>query len=213
MADETPGPDDKNTTKPPVSDEYKRLKDDLFGDLDDIEDEKAEDTVESLRAEKEALQQQVITLTGVVTAAQADNRTLLNRVEEAKQATKREAEKFERDRKFALEKFVKDVLPVIDTLELGLAAIPQKERETDPKFKKLAEGVEKTISQMTEVFNKYGIKAINPINEAFDANKHEILATVPVDGVEPETVVEVKKKGYEIEGRVIRPAQVFVTPF
>lgn len=213
MADETPGPEDKNPATPPVSDEFKKLKDDLFGDLDDLEDEKAEDTIDSLRAEKAALQQQVVTLTGVVTSAQADNRTLMNRIEETKQAAKREAEKFERDKKFALEKFIKDVLPVIDTLELGLAAIPQKERDTDPKFKKLAEGVEKTVAQMTDVFNKYGIKVINPINQEFDANKHEILGTMEVDGVDPETVVKVGKKGYEIEGRVIRPAQVFVTPF
>jgi molecular chaperone GrpE len=104
------------------------------------------------------------------------------------------------------------VLPVVDTLELGLNSIPKAARESDPKFAKLAEGVEKTLGQLTAVFNKFGIREINPINQAFDENKHEAITMIDRPDVEPETVVQVAQKGYEIEGRVIRPAKVIVTP-
>lgn len=190
------------------AEEHKRKMAELFGDIED----ESEDTVESLRAEKAALLQQVATLTQTVSRSQADNLTLSRSATEAKASLARAEAKFEQDKKFAVEKFVKEVLPVVDTLELGLNSIPKAARESDPKFAKLAEGVEKTLGQLTAVFNKFGIREINPINQAFDENKHEAITMIDRPDVEPETVVQVAQKGYEIEGRVIRPAKVIVTP-
>lgn len=185
-------------------------REELFGDI--LDDDAPADTIESLRAERDALQLQFVQVSGRVGALQQDSLAARNKLEEAQKSLQRAEAKFEQDKKFAIEKFVRDVLPVIDTLELGLNAIPQKDRETDPKFSKLAEGVEKTINQLASVFNKYGIKQINPMGEEFDASKHEALATQPKDGVDPETVIAVAQKGYEIEGRLIRPAKVIITP-
>lgn len=209
----TANPVANDTPKSPEADAESKAHADkmaeLFGDLDDGDEE---ETIEDVRAERDALLQQVADLTSRLGRTQQDNLALHNKAEEAKKIITRTEEKFENDKKFAIEKFVKEVLPVVDTLELGLQSIPQKDREADPKFGKLAEGVEKTLSQLTNVFNKFGIKQINPINEEFDANKHEALATQPKPDTDPETVIHVAQKGYEIEGRLIRPAKVIVTP-
>lgn len=213
MSDDVLGPDgNKNEPKKPVNQAHEDKMRELFGDLEEFDDERPTDTVESLRAERDELTQKVIQLSSLLNNSQTDNLTLSRKAEEMKQSVGRAEEKFERDKKYALEKFIKDVLPVIDTLELGLNAISQKDRDADPKFKKLAEGVEKTIAQLTGVFNKYGIREINPVNQAFDENKHEVITTRLCEDVEPETVVQVTQKGYEIEGRLIRPAKVIVTP-
>lgn len=193
--------------------ERKRKRDaELFGDILDEDGTIPADTIESLRAERDDLQQKFIQMSSRIGTLQQDSAQARTRLEEANKALTRAEAKFEQDKKFAIEKFVKDVLPVIDTLELGLNAIAPKDRESDPKFAKLAEGVEKTITQLTQVFNKFGIKQINPMGEEFDPAKHEALAVQPKDGTDPETVIQVAQKGYEIEGRIIRPAKVIITP-
>lgn len=193
----------------PEADAHAKKMAELFGDLDD---DAGEETIDDVRAERDELQQKLADMASRMSRMQQDNLALHQKAEEAKKIITRTEEKFENDKKFAIEKFVKEVLPVIDTLELGVGSIPAKEREADPKFDKLADGIEKTLGQFAAVFNKFGIKQINPINEEFDANKHEALAAQPKDGVDPETVTHVAQKGYEIEGRLIRPAKVIVTP-
>lgn len=190
----------------------RRRREELFGDILDEEGNAPVETIESLRAERDEYQRQFIQASSRLGALQQDSLAARNKYEEAQKSLQRAEAKFEQDKKFAIEKFVKEVLPVIDTLELGLQAIPQKDRDNDPKFARLAEGVEKTIKQLTSVFNKFGIKQIDPIGEEFDADKHEALAVQDKDGAEPETVIQVAQKGYEIEGRLIRPAKVIITP-
>jgi len=203
-ANNTPSPETD-----PEAEAHARKMAELFGDLDD---EGAEETIDDIRAERDELRQKLVEVTQRLGRSQQDNLALHQKAEEAKKIIARTEEKFENDKKFAVEKFVKEILPVIDTLELGVGSIPAKDREADPKFDKLADGVEKTLNQLAGVFNKFGIKQINPINEEFDANKHEALATQPRPDTEPETVIHVAQKGYEIQGRLIRPAKVIVTP-
>lgn len=114
-------------------------------------------------------------------------------------------------KEFAIEKFVKEFLPVLDTLELGINSIPQEQRASDPKLDKVITGFEKVLSgQLTAVFNKFGIKEINPKDEAFYPNKHEALSTANDPDVDSDIVVKVAQKGYELNGRIIRPAKVVV---
>ena len=201
-------PADQKPETDPAADAHAKKMADLFGDLDDD----GAETIDDIRAERDELQQKLADMATRMSRMQQDNLALHQKAEEAKKIITRTEEKFENDKKFAIEKFVKEVLPVIDTLELGVGSIPAKDREADPKFDKLADGVEKTLGQFAAVFNKFGIKQINPINEEFDANKHEALAAQPKADTDPETVIHVAQKGYEIEGRLIRPAKVIVTP-
>lgn len=189
---------------------HKSKMDALFGDLDD--EDAPPDTIESLREERDALLAKVADLSARLGRSQNDNFKLMQANDEAKKLIARTEAKVEDDKKYAAEKLIKDMLPVVDTLELGLKSIEQKHREEDPKFDKLAKGIELTMGQLTAVFNRFGVKAINPLNEEFDSNKHEAISAQPKEGVEPETVIHVAQKGYEINGRIIRPAKVIVTP-
>ncbi len=218
MADEQP-PGKNTPDQPPANgkdagdDAHAKKMSELFGDLDEDDAGNAKvDTIESLRAERDELLAQVAKVSSTIARSQADNLTLSRRVDEGKQLLARKEASIEEEKKFAAEKFIKDLIPVVDTFELGLAAITAKQRAEDPKFEKLAQGMEKTLGQLTAVFNKYGVKQINPLNEPFDADKHEAIAVQEKDGVEPETVIGVAQKGYELNGRIIRPAKVAVTP-
>jgi molecular chaperone GrpE len=109
--------------------------------------------------------------------------------------------------KFALERFAQDLLPVRDSLEMGLSASVQE--NTDPE--KLREGVDLTLQMLTGVLDKFGITEVNPENEAFDPDFHQAMSMQERDDVAPNTVVTVVQKGYLLNERLIRPAMVIVS--
>lgn len=192
----------------PEDAEHQRKMAALF---DDIEDEDGEviETVEGLRKERDDL---LATVSRLSAGFATERQNLQRRAQEAGDSLKRTEAKAEQDKKYAIEKFIKELLPVVDTMELGLNAIKKQSSGEDPKYDKLAEGIEKTLGQLTTVFNKFGVKEINPLNQEFDPNEHDAITTQEKDGVEPETVIHVAQKGYKIEDRIIRPAKVIVTP-
>jgi molecular chaperone GrpE len=104
--------------------------------------------------------------------------------------------------KFAVERFSSEIVAVKDSLEAGLAV----ETGTVESFKN---GMELTLKQLSSVFEKFNIKEINPLGEKFDAHKHQAIGMLESDQ-EPNTVVSVMQKGYQIHDRVLRPALVMV---
>ncbi len=170
------------------------------------------ETLESLTAERDALNAQVVSLSSTVQRAQGDNLILSKRLEESKTLLTRSEAKRQGDKQFAVEKTLKELMPVIDTLELGQQMMDAKSRAADPNFEFLAKVVDTTLTGVTAVFNKYGIEQVNPKNQPFDPEKHEAITMQPMAGVEPETVIHVALKGYELNGRMIRNAKVVVTP-
>lgn len=107
--------------------------------------------------------------------------------------------------KFALERFFSELLPVRDSLELGLAAI-----NDTVEVAKLREGVELTLRQLAAAMEKFGARELNPLGAKFNPNEHEAMAMLPTDQVEPNTVVQVLQKGYLLNERLLRPAKVLV---
>jgi molecular chaperone GrpE len=108
--------------------------------------------------------------------------------------------------KFALTGFAKELLPVLDSLVLGLQAATGDSEEV----KKFREGSELTIKQFEYVFAKFKIETIDPIGQPFNAEQHQAMAMQAVEGAEPNTVVNVFQKGYVLNGRLLRPAMVLV---
>lgn len=108
--------------------------------------------------------------------------------------------------KFALTGFAKELLPVLDSLVLGLQAATGDSEEV----KKFREGSELTIKQFESVFAKFKIEEIDPIGQPFNAELHQAMAMHAVEGAEPNTVVNVFQKGYMLNGRLLRPAMVLV---
>jgi len=108
--------------------------------------------------------------------------------------------------KFALTSFAKELLPVLDSLVLGLQAATGDSEDV----KKFREGSELTIKQFESVFAKFKIETIDPIGQPFNAEQHQAMAMQAVEGAEPNTVVNVFQKGYMLNGRLLRPAMVLV---
>ncbi|QXC40000.1 nucleotide exchange factor GrpE [Aeromonas jandaei] len=113
----------------------------------------------------------------------------------------------EKAHKFALEKFAAELLPVLDNLE---RAIELADKENDA-LKPMVEGVELTLKSMQSGVAKFGLVALDPTNQPFDPNAHQAMSMVPSADVAPNTVIAVMQKGYELNGRVIRPAMVMVS--
>jgi molecular chaperone GrpE len=102
-----------------------------------------------------------------------------------------------------------DVVPVLDDLERALqAAGLDPEGDSDDG---LAHGVILVFRGLRETLRRNGIEPVDPSGERFDPTEHEALSTMPVEGVESGTVVEVVQKGYRMDGQLIRPARVVVS--
>ncbi|MGL4251574.1 MAG: nucleotide exchange factor GrpE [Aeromonas sp.] len=112
----------------------------------------------------------------------------------------------EKAHKFALEKFAGELLPVLDNLERAIE-LADKENEA---LKPMVEGVELTLKSMQSGVAKFGLVALDPLNQPFDPNAHQAMSMVPSADVAPNTVIAVMQKGYDLNGRVIRPAMVMI---
>ena len=110
-------------------------------------------------------------------------------------------------RKYALNKFSEELLPVIDNLE---RAIQSADIENEA-VKSIVEGVELTHKTFVDVVAKFGLKEINPEGETFNPEMHQAMSIQESPEHEPNTVMFVMQKGYELNGRVIRPAMVMVS--
>ena len=108
--------------------------------------------------------------------------------------------------KFALEKIAAELLPVRDSLEMGLVAAGENH-----DVEKLIEGSELTLKMLGSVLEKFNIKEINPVDEKFNPDYHEAMSMQERADVEPNTVVVVMQKGYLLNDRLIRPAMVMVS--
>ena len=108
--------------------------------------------------------------------------------------------------KFALEKFAVDLLPVRDSLEMGLAAAADSGDAA-----KLKEGSELTLKMLASAMEKYNIIEVNALNEQFNPEYHEAMSMQEREDVPPNTVVTVVQKGYLLNDRLIRPAMVIVS--
>lgn len=127
---------------------------------------------------------------------------------EAQNARRRADEEVSKARKFALESFAESLLPVLDSLEAGLAV-------EDASAAQLKEGADATLRQLLSALERNKVVAVAPVQgDAFDPNVHQAISVVPApEGVElpPNAVVNVLQKGYTIADRVLRPALVMVT--
>jgi len=109
--------------------------------------------------------------------------------------------------KYGLEKFAKELLSVIDSLELGIQASTSEA----PEVVSLREGSELTIKQFESVFAKFNIEAIDPQGQPFNPELHQAMTMQPSADVDANTVLNVFQKGYVLNGRLIRPAMVVVS--
>jgi len=115
---------------------------------------------------------------------------------------KRSDKQIEDAHKFASQKFVESLLPVVDSMEMGMAA----EGDID----QIREGMGLTLKLFESVMEKNNIVAVDPMGEKFNPELHQAMAMQPNPDMENNTVMAVMQKGFTISGRLVRPAMVMV---
>lgn len=110
--------------------------------------------------------------------------------------------------KYALDRFVQELLPVKDSLEMGISAAVEGE-QVDPV--KLREGSELTLKMLASALEKFGVQEVDPLGERFNPEFHEAMSMQERADVAPNTVVAVIQKGYRLNDRLVRPAMVMVS--
>jgi molecular chaperone GrpE len=113
--------------------------------------------------------------------------------------------------KYAVTGFARDMLPVADNLGRALAAVPPEARGKDPAIDALISGIELTDRELRAVFERHGIRRVDPMGERFDHNFHQAMMEIEDPTKPPGTVVQVLQTGYVLRDRLLRPAMVAVS--
>lgn len=119
---------------------------------------------------------------------------------------KRAERDVENAHKFALKNFVENLLPIMDSMEMGQVAAAAENATLDS----IREGSSLTMNMMAQVLERNGLEQIDPLGESFDPEKHQAMSMIEAEGVESNTVIEVMQKGYALNDRLVRPAMVVV---
>jgi len=164
-----------------------------------VEGELVDDSVQRITELEEALAASEATVN-----AQRD--AVLRAKASEENVRRRSAQDVEKAHKFALNKFANELLPVADNLERAIDAADLDNEAT----KSIVEGVEMTLTSFTAALAKSGINQVNPKGEVFNPELHQAMTMIEVPGAEPNTVIDVMQKGYEMNGRLLRPAMVVV---
>jgi molecular chaperone GrpE len=121
---------------------------------------------------------------------------------------KRTQRDIENAHKYGLERFAQELLPVKDSLELGLEAAQKSDEYADAAS--LIAGKQATLQLLSRAFEKFNLTEVNPVGAPFDPTLHEAVMMQESATAEPNSVLQVVQKGYQLNGRLLRPARVIV---
>ena len=184
---------------------------------DQVEESQVDETAEENLVEPEVVETKELTVESLQEELAAANATVAElqkqlaelepraQAEIANQRRRAEVE-VDKARKFAVEKFAEELLPVIDSLERAIEA----SQVEDEVVKPLREGVEMTHKMFIDGVAKFNLEVINPEGEAFNPEHHQAMSMVEAEGAAPNSVIAVMQKGYLLNGRLVRPAMVMV---
>jgi molecular chaperone GrpE len=128
----------------------------------------------------------------------------LRAVADIENVRKRAQRDVEAAHRYGIDKLAQELLPVRDSLELAVENADRADAQS------LAAGQEATLKLLAKAFEKLNISEINPLGEPFDPTRHEAMLMQPSDTAEPNSVLKVVQRGYEMNGRLLRPARVIV---
>jgi len=182
---------------------------------DEKNENPAEETVENVEA---VLEEEISASEGDADAMSSELAALQKKADEhydqlvrahaeIENLKRRHTQELEKAHKYALDKFVGELLTIWDSLELGLQAAQNDEADVAS----LREGTELTVKMFGDVMEKFNVERINPEGEAFNPEFHQAMSMVPNAEMAPNTVMAVMQKGVSLNGRLIRPAMVVVS--
>lgn len=135
---------------------------------------------------------------------------LLRAVAETENVRRRAQRDREETLKYAAAPVVKDLLSVADNLQRALESVPQEQLGANEPVRNLHLGVEMTLKELQSVFDRHGIRFIDPLGERLDPHSHEAMYEVEDPSKPAGTVVQVVQAGYRLHDRLLRPARVGV---
>lgn len=142
------------------------------------------------------------------TAALRDQ--LIRTMAEMENLRKRNERDMADSRKYAVTGFARDLVNVVEHLQMALQSVTPEDRKGNDKLDNLVQGVEMTYNELIRTFQNHGIVRIDPKGEKFNHNHHQAVAQVEDPNAEPGTVTQVLQAGYIIHDRLLRPAMVTV---
>ncbi|MGR5064242.1 nucleotide exchange factor GrpE [Photobacterium sp. DNB22_13_2] len=194
-----------------MSNEEKKVQDEqLQQDVEAVETESAEEQVVEMTLEEQQAAR-IAELEAALLTSDAKVReqqdSVLRARADVENMRRRSEQEIDKARKFALNKFAEELLPVIDNMERAI----EMADKNDEAIKPMVEGVDLTLQTMMGTVEKFGLKQLNPMGEAFNPEFHQAMSIQESAEHAPNTVMLVMQKGYELNGRVIRPAMVMVS--
>lgn len=162
---------------------------------------------EGVPAEQIPYEQLLLTLQDAQAKADEHWNQLLRTRAEMENLRRRAERDVENAHKYALEKFVDALLPVRDSLEMGLATVGDEVAD----IARIREGIDMSVKMLQSAMEKMGVKEIDPQGEKFNPELHQAMVAQETVDAEPNTVLAVYQKGYLLNGRVVRPARVVVS--
>ena len=171
---------------------------------------KSDESGESINALRVALSEAQAALEDSRAEAGSLRDQALRAVAEADNVRKRADRSIENAHKYALERFVNDLLPAVDSFERAVDATVDLKASAGEAVSAMAEGVELSLKLLMEAMQRQGIEVVDPIGAPFDPNLHEAMSMIENPEAEPGSVIEVFQKGYTVNGRLVRAARVIV---
>ena len=184
-----------------------QLADDIVKQAEEQVEEQHEHAHEVISAEQEKINELELSLVAAQSTVVDQKDSVIRAKAEVDNIRRRAAQDVEKARKFALEKFAGEMLTSVDNLERALQNIDKD----DESNKSVIEGVELTLQGLIASLEKFGVKAVDPQDQPFNPELHQAMSMQEVPDVAPNTVIAVMQKGYELNGRLIRPAMVMVS--
>ncbi len=179
----------------------------IIGEAEEQVEVQFDAAAENISVEQEKINELELALAAAQTTVADQKDSVVRAKAEVDNVRRRSAQDVEKARKFALEKFAAEMLTVVDNLERGLATIDAEAEDQKATF----EGVNLTLQGLLSSLEKFGVKAVDPQDQPFNPELHQAMSMQEVEGVAPNTVIAVMQKGYELNGRLIRPAMVMVS--
>ncbi|TWX67359.1 nucleotide exchange factor GrpE [Colwellia demingiae] len=184
-----------------------QLADDIVQQAEEQVEDQHDHAHDVISAEQEKINELELALATAQSTVADQKDSVIRAKAEVDNIRRRAAQDVEKARKFALEKFAAEMLTSVDNLERALQNIDKE----DESNKGVIEGVELTLQGLITSLDKFGVKAVDPQDQPFNPELHQAMSMQEVPGVAPNTVIAVMQKGYELNGRLIRPAMVMVS--
>lgn len=184
-----------------------QLADEIVQEAEEQVEEQQEQAQEVISEEQERINELELAVATAQSTVSDQKDSVIRAKAEVDNIRRRAALDVEKARKFALEKFAGEMLTTVDNLERALQSIDKD----DESKKGVIEGIELTLQGLIASLEKFGVKAVDPQDQPFNPELHQAMSMQEVPGVAPNTVIAVMQKGYELNGRLVRPAMVMVS--